>query len=431
LDTVAQGLTAVIRAANKGAGDPSVFVYEKSSLAVILLVARQPGTAGNNITLATSLNSGSQIVLNNSGSTLSGGGSAGQLAPGAILFVNGTNLADSPAAADTSASQLPFTLAGVELYVDGMRAPLFSVSPTQIKAVLPWSVYGSATASSWLRIAHADGSVTVTNAVNIPVVTSNPGIFADTTPGAPEPRAATAVHGSSYAMATILIGGTNQTGDTGVITIGSNSYSYTAGANDTLATIETGLVNLINANSSEQVVASVANVGYTISLRAKVPGPVGDGISIATSTSTLTTNISGVLLSLTATNTVTCCASIAGTPITASNPAVPGETIVVYATGMGLITPDSARVTLIGRDGAPYNGPAANAPVDQASATAASGTGTIVSSSLVVGLIGIYQVVIQLAGGVPADAQAQLTISQGFHTSNIVTIPVAAAPQLQ
>jgi uncharacterized protein (TIGR03437 family) len=430
-DTVAQGLTAVIKAANKGGGDPNVFVYEKSPLAAILLVARQPGTVGNNVTLATSLNSGSQIVLSNSGATLSGGGSAGQLAPGTILFVNGANLADSSATADTSASQLPFQLAGVELYIDGMRAPLFAVSPTQIKAVLPWSVFGSATASSWLRIAHANGSVTVTNAVNIPVVSSNPGIFADTTPGAPEPRAATAVHGSSYATATILIGGTTQAGDTGVITIGNNRYSYTASANDNLGTIEVGLVNLINANPSEQVVASVANEGFTIALRAKAPGPVGNGISVSTSTSTLGTNISGVLLSLTATNTETCCASIAGSLITPSNPAVPGETIIVYATGMGLITPDSARLTLIGRDGAPYNGPAANTPVDSASSSAASGTGTIISASLEAGLIGIYQVVIELANGVPADAQAQLTISQGFHTSNIVTIPVAAAPQLQ
>jgi uncharacterized protein (TIGR03437 family) len=437
-DTVAKGLVAVIDAANKGLGDPSVFVYEKDTLSTILLVARQPGPGsatsnpltGNNITLATSVNTSSQLTLSSSGGTLTGGGSAGQLAPGTILFVNGTNLADSSASAAASADQLPFTLAGVELYIDGQRAPLFSVSPTQIKAVLPWSVFGSATASSWLRIMHADGSVTVTDAVNIPVVTSNPGIFADTTAGAKEPRAATAVHASSYATGTIVVGGTTQAGDTGVITIGSNSYSYTVSSSDTLASIEVSLINLINANASSQVVASVANEGYTIRLQAKVPGPAGDGISISTGTSTLATNTGGVLLSLSATNTQMCCASVAGTLITPSNPAVPGETIVIYATGLGLITPDSARITLIGRDGNPYNGPPANTPVDTVSSSAGTASGTIISASLEVGFIGIYQVVIELGNAVPADAQAQLTISQGFHTSNIVTIPVGVAPQL-
>jgi uncharacterized protein (TIGR03437 family) len=426
----------VINASNKGAGDPYVFAYEKPGLATILLVARQPGlgsagppATGNNITLASSLNSGSQIVLSTSGATLSGGGSAGQMAPGTIFFVNGTNLSDTSAAAPTDATQLPFELAGVELYVDGMRTPLFSVSPTQIKAVMPWSVYGASTASSWLRITRTDGSVTVTNAVNIPIVSSNPGIFADPTPGAPEPRTATALHGSSYATASIQVGGTTQAGDTGVITIGSNSYSYTVSPNDTLVSIEISLINLINANPAELVTASPANEGYTIRLQAKVPGPVGNGISVATSTSTLITNTSGVLLSLTATNTATCCASIAGTLITPANPAVPGETIIIYATGMGLITPDSARITLIGRDGNPYNGPAANAPVDAVSSSGATG-GTVLSASLQVGYIGLYQVVIELPTGVPSDARAQLTISQGFHTSNVVTIPVGVSPPL-
>jgi uncharacterized protein (TIGR03437 family) len=436
-DTIAKGLVAAINAANKGLGDPSVFVYEKATLSTIVLVARQPGPGttatpptGNNITLATSVNTSSQLTLSASGATLSGGGSAGQLAPGTILLVNGTNLADSSASAAASADQLPFTLAGVELYIDGMRAPLFSVSPTQIKAVLPWSVYGSTTASSWLRITRSDGSVTVTNAVNIPIVTSNPGIFADTTPGAPEPRAATAVHASSYATGTIVVSGAIQAGDTGVITIGSNSYSYTVSPNDTLASIEVSLINFINGNPSSEVVAFLANEGFAIRVQAKVPGPAGNGISIATSTSTIATNTGGVLLSLSATNTQTCCASVAGTLVTPSNPAVPGETIVIYATGLGLITPDSARITLIGRDGNPYNGTPANTPVDSISSSAGTASGTIISASLEVGFIGLYQVVIELSNGVPADAQAQLTISQGFHTSNIVTIPVGVAPQL-
>ena len=438
-DTVAKALAAVINASNKGAGDPSVYVYEENTLSTILFVARQPGPGstnvnpptGDNITLATSTSNSATITLTASGANLSGGGSAGQLAPGTIFFVNGTNLADSSATADTTAAVLPFELAGVELYIDGMRAPLFSVTPTQIKAVLPWSVYGSGTVSSWLRIAHADGSVTVTDAVNIPVVNANPGIFADTTPGAKEPRAAIAVHGSSYATATIVIAGTAQAGDTGVITIGNNSYSYTVTATDSLATVELGFVTLINANASELVTASVANEGFTITLQAKLPGPIGDGISVTTTTSTVITNTSGVELSLTATNTETCCASIAGSLITQSNPAVPGETIVLYGTGLGLIMPDSDRLLLIGRDGAPYIGSPANTPIEDVSSAAGAAAGTIISSSLEVGQVSIYQIVIELSSGLTPNPETHFTISQDLNTSNIVTIPVGASPNLQ
>lgn len=438
-DTVAKALAALINASNKGAGDPSVYVYEENTLSTILFVAREPGPGstnvnpptGDNITIATSTSNSATITLTASGANLAGGGSAGQLAPGTIFFVNGTNLADSSATADTTAAVLPFELAGVELYIDGMRAPLFSVTPTQIKAVLPWSVYGSGTASSWLRIAHADGSVTVTDAVNIPVVNANPGIFADTTPGAKEPRAAIAVHASSYATATIVITGTAQAGDTGVITIGNNSYSYTVTATDTLGTIELGFVTLINANASELVTATVANEGYTITLQAKLPGPIGDGISVTTSTSTVITNTSGVELNLSATNTETCCASIAGSLITPSNPAVPGETIVLYGTGLGLIMPDSDRLLLIGRDGAPYIGSPANTPIEDVSSAAGSAAGTIISSSLEVGQISIYQIVIELSSGLMPNPQTQFTISQDLNTSNIVTIPVGASPNLQ
>lgn len=438
-DSVAKALVGVINASNKGAGDPSVYAYEKDTLSTILLVARQPGVGsasvkpptGDNITLAASASNSATITLSASGATLGGAGNAGQLAPGTIFFVNGTNLADSAASSDSTAAELPFELGGVELYVDGMRAPLFTVSPTQVKAVMPWGVYGSGTVTSWLRIAHADGSVTVTNAVGIPVVNANPGIFADTTPGAKEPRAAVAVHGSSYATGTVVISGSVQAGDTGVITVGHNSYSYTVSATDSLASVENGLVALINANASEQVVAEVANEGYTIRLRAKIPGPIGDGITLSTGTSTVSTNTQGVSLSLTATNTQLCCANIAGSLITPSNPAVPGETIILYGTGLGLITPDEARLTLIGRDGAPYNGSPANTPIEGVSSAAGAASGTIVSASLQVGLISIYQIVIELSAGLKADPQTQFTISQSLNTSNIVTIPVGATPQLQ
>jgi hypothetical protein len=46
-----------------------------------------------------------------------------------------------------------------------------------------------------------------------------------------------------------------------------------------------------------------------------------------------------------------------------------------------------------------------------------------------VGQIGIYEIVLEINNSAAPNPQAQFTISQGFNTSNIVTVPVAAPPQ--
>ena len=49
-----------------------------------------------------------------------------------------------------------------------------------------------------------------------------------------------------------------------------------------------------------------------------------------------------VFLILTNLSTTLCCANRAGSPVTQANPAVPGETILVYATGLGTVEPAEA-----------------------------------------------------------------------------------------
>jgi uncharacterized protein (TIGR03437 family) len=425
LDGVAKALTNLINAANDGAGDPNVFAYEEDTLSTIRLIARKPGTDGNNVTLTASVSTNSLITLTASGATLNGGGSAGNVAPGTVVLVRGTDLAESEASADSDAQQLPFELAGVQLYFDGIRAPLFSVSPTEIRAQMPFLITGAVGVSAWIRTQHADGSVTVSAAVNVPILEQNPGIFADETVGAPEPRAAVAVHASSYATGTISVSGGIQAGDTGTITIGDNTYTYTVKTDDTLDLIRDTFVNMINGNPNEQVTATGGQLD-TIRLQAKVPGPEGNGISLAASTSTLPTNNQGVQLTVTATNTATCCASVAGAPVTPDNPAAPGETIIVYATGLGLVTPEEARLAIV--DGARYAGPADNAPRVTVYANAGGASATVLSAALAVGQIGIYEVVMEINPTVVANPQAQLTISQSFSTSNIVTVPIGSPP---
>jgi uncharacterized protein (TIGR03437 family) len=443
-ETVAVALAGVI---NAGSGDPNVYAIEEAGLATIELIARQPGPSGNNIAIATTLNTNATITATASAGFLTGGGSSGIIAPGTVMLYRGVNLADSSAAAAPN-TMLPFELAGVELYVDGMRAPLFSVSPTEIKAQLPFAVSGADSVSSWVRTTHADGSVTVTNAVNIQVEDQNPGIFADPTPGAQEPRAVIATHGSSFATGTISVDGSIQAGDVGTVTVGGVSYSYTVTATDTLATVRDAFVKLINADAGSPVKASAAGVFTRIRLQAKIAGPDGDGTPISTSTSTPSTNTSGVMILLTATNTQLCCASAAGTLITPANPAVPGETINIIATGLGLVcssavsnaidyefnyigycsaSPDPALSAIV--DGAPYEGPAVNAPIGSVSALVGGSTAQVIFASLMVGQVGLYQITLELSPDMTPNLHSQMTISQGINTSNIVTLPVAVAPQ--
>jgi uncharacterized protein (TIGR03437 family) len=431
---------------NAGNGDPNVLAIEEATLATINLIARQPGPNGNSIALAAAANSTATITAVASAGFLSGGGSSGIIAPGSVLLYRGTHLADTTDSALPN-TVLPFELAGVQLYIDGMRAPLFSVSPTEIKAQLPFAVTGADTASSWVRTKHADGSVTVTTAVNIQVEEQNPGIFADPTPGAQEPRAAIAVHASSFATGTVSVDGSIQAGDVGTITVGGVSYSYTVTATDTLASVRDKFVALINADGSSPVNASAAGVFTRIRLQSKIPGPDGDGTPIVTNVTTPTTNTGGSQLLLTATNTVLCCAS-AGTLITEANPAIPGETINIIATGLGLVcgseitnaidfnlnyigfcsaSPDPALSAIV--DGTPYAGPAVNAPIGSVSSLAGGSTAQVIFASLMVGQVGLYQVTLELNANLPPNPRTQLTISQGLNTSNIVTIPVGSPPQ--
>ena len=436
LETVAVALTKLINAGN---GDPNVLAIEDTGLATIHLISRQPGLPGNNITLTTTLSTNATLTLTASGANLSGGANSAIIAPGTVVLIRGTGLADGTATWHPTQKALPFSLGGVEVYFDGIRAGVFSVSPTQIEAAFPFQVTGANSVTAWVRIVHADGSVTVTSAIAVPVEEQAPGIFADETPGAAEPRTAVAVHASSFATGTITVSGSVQAGDTGTITIGdAPPYNYTVVATDTISSIETNLINLINADPNSPVIASAGPQDFNIRLTAMVPGPDGDGVAITATTSTLSTNTSGVLLALTATNTVLCCASVAGAPVTAANPALPGETINIYATGLGLICsspvvnnfcsviPDPGLSAIV--DGAKYTGPASNAPFDDVSALVAGGSATVISASLIPGQIGVYVVQLEINSSVTPDALAQATISQGLSTSNIVTIPIGSPP---
>jgi uncharacterized protein (TIGR03437 family) len=306
----------------------------------------------------------------------------------------------------------------VQVYFDGIRSPILYVSPTQVNAQLPYEVSGSNGVSAFVRTAHNDGTVTATTAIGVPVVQQNPGILAE---GGVDPRVAIAFHTSGNAIVAVALDGTATAGDVATLTIDNNSYSYTIQQVDTLQSLRDALIALVNANSNEKVTAAPAGEFDDIILTAKVGGPAGNGIPVSASASSNSTVVIDVLDS-----NVTCCANIAGSRITSDNPAVPGEVITIYATGIGQTTLEDG-VTPAGITGQVYQGPALNVPTVPVDSAQVGGTSAqILGAGLLPGFLGVYQVQLQLLDSLPTNLQTQMYIAQNVFTSNIVTIPVVA-----
>ena len=426
-DTVQTAMTGLAASINSGSGDPAVVAKFEPILNVVKLVARKPGTDGNNISLAVGSSTNATFSISASGGNLQGGQEATIIAPGTLVTLLGHDLADTAAAADLSQDHLPLDLGGVQLYCDGNRSPLLYVSPTQINGQMPFEFLDSNSISCYVRIQHADGRVVASTAVAVPLDAANPGLFAFE---GDEPRVAVAYHTSSYATGTITVDGTIEAGDVGTITIADRSYSYTVQAADTLDTVRDALVALINANPEEEVVAVAVPAFHRIQLHAKIPGPEGNSITYGTTTDK--GDNTDVFLVLSNLSTTLCCANRAGSPVTQANPAVPGETILFYATGLGTIGPDAARAFV--DTGSKYKGPALNDPAfydrNQFVSSLANGsTANVISANLAPGMVGVYEVRLSLGAGTTPSLFTQVTIAQFIYTSNIVTIPVVSTGQ--
>jgi hypothetical protein len=249
--------------------------------------------------------------------------------------------------------------------------------------------------------------------VGVPIVPQNPGVF---TQSGDYPRPGVVLHSSSYATGTVSVDGTAKAGDVATITIEDRSYTYTVQSGDTLDSIRDALIGLINQDP--KVTAFAAGVFDRIRLRAKVAGPAGNGIAFGASVN----GPAGGNVILSPTNTALCCANVAGAPVTDNNPAVPGETIVVYATGMGLVQPDDAR-NAIGT-GLMYQGPALNGVTASVDSLAGGKTANVLFAGLKQGFVGLYEVHLELNSGLDTNPRTQLTIAQDIFVSNIITLPV-------
>jgi len=278
------------------------------------------------------------------------------------------------------------------------------VSPTEIRAQVPFEVNDRTSINAYVRSVRRDGSVMVTTPVAVTIVPQNPGIFAQ---DGPDPRRAIAMHGSAQASGTVSVDGSINAGDVATVSIEDREYSYTVTADDTLASVRDHLIEQINQDP--KVYAFAAGTFTRIRLRARVPGPAGNGIPFSGKTST------GGQILITPLNTALCCANSG--LVTDDNPALAGETIIVYSTGLGLAQPRT-EVT-----GIRYDGPITD-PNSFVSSLAGGKTANVLLASMQTGQVGLYEVHLELNSGLTTDPLAQLTIAQDVYVSNIVTIPV-------
>jgi uncharacterized protein (TIGR03437 family) len=231
------------------------------------------------------------------------------LAIGTLIDIDGSGLSDGAVSApDENQQPLPTGLGGVQVFLNGLALPLLSVSPTEVRTQIPYTLDESAAASLYVRTQHADGQVTITNAAALRTAPATPGIFGF---GGPEPRQGMILHAAPDSA---------------------------------------------------------------------------DG---------------------------------AGTPVTAADPARPGEQLIVWATGLGKLDSDVPP-----RAGVPYNGPGDPQLLYPVSASIDGQPAQVVSARLPQGGIGIYEIRLLVPASMPAESVARLIISQNGVSSNAVTFQV-------
>lgn len=419
-DALTDIVKGIVKLINANQGDPNVLATPDLVNLQVDLTARKGGNDGGNITLAT-LAAAPSTAATGAVATETAAASGAtlnirlqdptQIAPGTVVQVYGDQFTDNKSAiADYSKQYLPSTLAGAQVFIDGIQAPLTYASQTQINAQMPFEMADRTSVSLYVRTQHADGTVTVTTPVAVTIVPQNPGIFADF---GTDPRHAFVFHGADAASGAVSVDGSVTAGDVGSITIGTETYTYTIVAGDTLDTIRDTFIAQINAGDPN-VTAVASNQYDRIYFYSKIPGPNGEGLTYSAKVS------SGTSLILTALGSTTCCANVKGSLVTTDNPAVPGEIVYVLATGLGPTNPsdiDTGKILPNSTNNPPV------VPVD--SVLAGGTTANIVNVSPMAGNPGIYTVSFQLSTNLTTNPVTQLTIAQQAFISNVVTFPVA------
>jgi len=414
-DSTSDVVTGLADAINSNNGDPNVIATADTADAEVVLTARVPGAYGSAVTYSTALSANALITATAADAQLDGGGNAASVAPGTLVAINGTNLSGQTATADLSQPQLPTTLGATTVYFNGIAAPLTYVSPTQINAQIPWELTNTTSINAYV-VSNINGSMTFTSAVAATIVVANPGLAGQM--GTVNPQIGIAYHYSSNGTAIVSVDGTANAGDVATVTIRDRSYNYTVQSTDTLDSIRDALIAQLQQDP--EVTAVAAGVFDRIIITARVAGPDGDGIPIQATAS------SGADVTMTAFDAQTGGANIANSPVTTDNPAIAGELIIFYTTGMGLpvLTSGDQPYIVTGMQypvGAPIT-----APQQFANAIAGGSTADVIESTILPGSVGLFDVVLHLSPGLGTNGYTEVTVAQGAFVSNPVAIAVVA-----
>ncbi|HVV48002.1 MAG TPA: IPT/TIG domain-containing protein, partial [Bryobacteraceae bacterium] len=148
-------------------------------------------------------------------------------------------------------------------------------------------------------------------------------------------------------------------------------------------------------------------------------GPAGEHIKVFGQASSTSSNSAGAQLTVSVYNPETDYDHPAGQLVTNDNPAIPGEALYTFATGLGPTNPADIPSGLI------YRGGNDNPPAVFVDSILVQGlVATPMNVALVPNTAGIYYVEFALNPTLSTDAFSQLTIAQQLFISNVVTFPI-------
>jgi uncharacterized protein (TIGR03437 family) len=133
-------------------------------------VVNPGGVASNAVTFTILPSSGPTILAGGVVNGASFAKAPAPVAPGSIAAIFGTALAGGTGSAPTF--PLPLTMQNTQVFVNGIAAPLFFVSPSQINAQVPWEAGGASSLSVQVMSSGA-----YSNFVSVPLASAAPGIF--------------------------------------------------------------------------------------------------------------------------------------------------------------------------------------------------------------------------------------------------------------
>ena len=424
LDTIAQGLVALINANNGDANALAIFGGTGSGGLYLSSRATNPGFDTIALTATTSNSADISATAPTIGYLTAG--TAGTGAPGMLVEINGSNLSEQPSdnpAVAALTGAIPTSLGGSQVFMDGVAAPVFQASANQVVSQIPFNLAGRNSTSIVVRTTHSDGSVTVTNATPIYIAPANPGIFdAPTSAGEARPWPAAGVrHQQGNPQAVIDFTGTVTAGDVLTINVAGKAYNYTEQASDTLTSVTANIAQVINSAPDPYVTAQQGGAFNRVVVVARQSGSAGNGIAVSGSAN------SGAGITLTSYNSATCCNVVNNSPVTGTNPAAPGETITFQAAGLGQISDLTGNILANAQAGQPYTLAPINSATNSVSATIGATTAQVVSAGFPQGSYGIYEVQVIVPEGQASNTLTPFYIAQNAFISNTVTVPVGPA----